>query len=262
MLLPGFVPFPTAGPACEFNEMKRGQVKQNHTKNTQNKKINKYKTTQKQIQKRKHHYRYVWNINPSRPNRRLQTNRETNQPTDRRTSWPTDKQTNWRRVRNKKYKYGLQHPLSVHQKKKRPSEIMPCHDLDEFLHPPPPQQKTPFVISLQMKLCACPKPNGTFPEPQQNCAQTPTKLCLNLSGTVQIPTVLVVSLCIYMFSFSERNWIVLQLPPIDEIQTTPEMRPDFIKYSAYDAQVRWQYCRSAPVGLFFGSYSALTVFGP
>lgn len=30
---------------------------------------------------------------------------------------------------------------------------------------------------------------------------------------------------------------VLVLPPIDEIQTRPDMRKEFIKYSAYDAQV-------------------------
>ena len=33
-----------------------------------------------------------------------------------------------------------------------------------------------------------------------------------------------------------------QLPPIDEIQTNPEFRPEFIKYSAYDAQVRDWLC--------------------
>lgn len=30
---------------------------------------------------------------------------------------------------------------------------------------------------------------------------------------------------------------VLNLPPIDEIQTRPDMRENFIKYSAYDAKV-------------------------
>lgn len=31
---------------------------------------------------------------------------------------------------------------------------------------------------------------------------------------------------------------LVELPPIDEIQTRPDMRLDFIKYSAYDAQVK------------------------
>ncbi|CAM9650070.1 unnamed protein product, partial [Sphacelaria rigidula] len=34
------------------------------------------------------------------------------------------------------------------------------------------------------------------------------------------------------------------LPPIDEIQTNPAMRPAFIKYSAYDAQATWMVHRS------------------
>lgn len=33
--------------------------------------------------------------------------------------------------------------------------------------------------------------------------------------------------------------LCFKLPPIDEIQTNPEVRQEFIAYSAYDAQATW-----------------------
>ena len=44
---------------------------------------------------------------------------------------------------------------------------------------------------------------------------------------------------------------LVELPPIDEIQTRPDMRNDFIWYSAYDAQVKTQCCRCTTFFHFF-----------